>query len=110
MMHRFALMTHILTALLLSLTTAYSVAETIWIDVRSPAEFSVGHIDGAINIPHNKIAKTIHEKVPNKNADIKLYCRSGRRSALSLAILQDLGYSRVADFGAYRRADTELLK
>ncbi len=106
-MHKPTLSKPIICWMILCLTPQYMQAQTTWIDVRTAAEFSTGHIDGAINIPHSIIAQTIHEKIPDKNADIKLYCRSGRRSALALSILQDLGYRHAVDFGAYHRADTD---
>ena len=30
-------------------------AQGIWIDVRTPEEYESGHLDGAINIPHDQI-------------------------------------------------------
>lgn len=48
------------------------------IDVRNPYEFRADHIEGAINIPLNKIKRNKAEIPTNK--DIVLYCQTGIRS------------------------------
>lgn len=74
----------------------------IWIDVRTPEEFKAGHLQGAINIPVDKIAQEIAKVSKNKNEPIHVYCRSGRRSEAALHILQDMGYSKVKNQGGYQ--------
>lgn len=68
------------------------------IDVRSPEEFAEGHIPSAVNIPF----QLIEERVPTTDRDalIVLYCHSGGRSAVAKAILQDVGFHHVVNFGA----------
>ena len=66
-------------------------------DVRTAQEFSSGHIPGAKNIPHDKIAKTI--PVKEKDTVIVLYCRSGARSGVAKRALTSLGYTNIVDFG-----------
>ena len=76
------------------------VKPDIIIDVRSPAEFSNGHIDGAINIPVDRIGQEARSiKGLKKDSTILVYCRSGRRSAASAQILQQQGYKHVIDGG-----------
>lgn len=70
------------------------------IDVRTPAEFAAGHIDGAINIPVDQIEgkiSTLKELKPG--SPVLLYCRSGRRSAIAASILGARGYQQVVDGG-----------
>lgn len=69
------------------------------VDVRRADEYASGHIPGALLIPHESIAEEAAEKLPDKNAVILLYCRSGVRSASSAEKLVRLGYQRVYDFG-----------
>jgi phage shock protein E len=89
-------------ALLLTATVSGSLlAETIWIDVRSSEEFSQGHLPGAVNIIHTEISDKIGTVTLDKNAEIKLYCRSGRRSGIAEAALKELGYANVHNVGGY---------
>lgn len=71
------------------------------IDVRSPEEFAAGHLDGAVNIPHDRIAEQIARFTKDPNAEIQLYCRSGRRSGAALETLKSMGYKNLSNLGAY---------
>jgi len=76
-------------------------ADKIWIDVRSVEEFQAGHLEGAVNIVHTDIAAKIATVTQDKNAEIQLYCRSGRRSGLAEAELKKLGFTNVHNAGGY---------
>ncbi|WP_084164328.1 rhodanese-like domain-containing protein [Rheinheimera texasensis] len=76
-------------------------ADKIWIDVRSAEEFQAGHLKDALNIPHTEIAAKISAVTQDKNAEIQLYCRSGRRSGLAEAELKKLGFTNVHNAGGY---------
>lgn len=76
-------------------------ADKIWIDVRSVEEFQAGHLDGAVNIVHTDIAAKIATVTQDKNAEIQMYCRSGRRSGLAEAELKKLGFTNVHNAGGY---------
>jgi phage shock protein E len=69
------------------------------IDVRSPGEFSGGHIEKAINIPLNIISRDIQNHVPAKDQTIILYCHSGGRSASAKKTLEAKGYTHVTNAG-----------
>lgn len=69
------------------------------LDVRTQEEYDVEHIDGAVLIPDTELAERISELPENRDTTILVYCRSGRRSALSASLLAELGYSSVKDFG-----------
>jgi len=79
------------------------------IDVRTKAEFDAAHIDGAILIPYDQIKEKISEYVKDKNTEIALYCRSGRRSGIATTVLKELGYKNVENYGSMQSA-TNLLK
>ncbi|MDO5356943.1 MAG: rhodanese-like domain-containing protein [Conchiformibius sp.] len=83
--------------------TASAVApkQVLLIDVRSPEEFAAGHLDGAVNIPHDQIAEQIARFTKDQNAEIQLYCRSGRRSGAALETLKSMGYKNLSNLGAY---------
>lgn len=74
-----------------------------WIDVRSAQEFSGGHVASAQNIPHSDIGARIGKVQPNKQALIYVYCHSGMRSAAAKKTLNQMGYTRVVNKGAYAR-------
>lgn len=67
------------------------------IDVRTPEEFSSGHIAGAVNIPVTSLESALSQ-VP-RDVPVVVYCRSGNRSASASRILQNAGYSTVYDLG-----------
>lgn len=66
------------------------------VDVRTPAEYQAGHIPGAKLIPYDQIAARAGE-LPAKDRPVVLYCRTGRRTGLAAATLQQLGYTAVYD-------------
>ena len=68
------------------------------IDVREPIEFKMGHVKGAINIPPSKLMAGVEKlrDVP-KDTELILYCRTGSRSAVSMNILQDKGYTNIVN-------------
>ena len=76
-------------------------AKGIWIDVRSAEEFNAGHLQDAVNIPHDQILARIQAVSPDKNAPVNLYCRSGRRAEIALNELKNAGYTNVTNHGGY---------
>ncbi|MEJ2068655.1 MAG: rhodanese-like domain-containing protein, partial [Deltaproteobacteria bacterium] len=62
------------------------------LDVREPDEFSKGHIPKAINIPRGLLEFKIASAIPDKEAHIIAYCKTGGRSCLACNTLQELGY------------------
>ncbi len=80
-------------------TTVAMAADIVWIDVRSAAEYQSGHKEGAINIPHTEIVAGVEKLQLAKDAEINLYCRSGRRADAALSNLQQSGYTHVNNIG-----------
>ena len=76
------------------------------IDVRSADEFSGGHIEGAINIPHHVIARAISDHTTNKTQPIIVYCFSGGRSAAAKKSLNDMDYTTVENGGSLEQMRT----
>lgn len=60
------------------------------IDVRTPAEFSGGHVKGSINIPLNTISQNI-KKIKKYNKPVVTCCRSGARSGSAASMLSGQG-------------------
>jgi rhodanese-related sulfurtransferase len=71
----------------------------IVLDVRTKEEFDAGHIPGAILLPNETILDTKPDLLPDLNAEILIYCRSGNRSAQAANKLVAMGYNNVYDFG-----------
>jgi rhodanese-related sulfurtransferase len=64
-------------------------------DIREDREWALGHITGAEHIGKGIIERDIEKKVPDKGAEIILYCGGGFRSVLSAEALQKMGYTNV---------------
>jgi phage shock protein E len=60
------------------------------VDVRSPAEYSTGHITQSVNIPLNRIPDKVTE-LKRKNRPIITCCRSGARSGMAADQLKAAG-------------------
>lgn len=72
----------------------------ILLDVRTPEEFSSGHIPGALQLTNETFTKQDAEKLlKDKTQTIYVYCRSGRRSKQSSQKLIDFGYTNVIEIG-----------
>jgi phage shock protein E len=69
------------------------------VDVRTSQEYVSGHIPGAILLPNEKIADTQPSLLPDLDAKIVVYCRSGRRSAEAAKKLAAMGYTHIYDLG-----------
>ena len=67
----------------------------VLVDVREKEEVRDGYIPGAISVPRGFLEMQIEQKVPDKGAQVVLYCAGGTRSALAARTLADLGYAQV---------------
>jgi phage shock protein E len=83
---------------------AYLKHAAILIDVRSPAEFSRGHLKGAINMPLPQIESLIGTQVKDKEQVLLLHCQTGMRSGIARKKLAALGYTRAYNLGSYDHA------
>ena len=90
-----------------------SVAETLkavnggearLIDVREESEWAEGHAKGADHLGKGIIERDIEKVVPDKDAELILYCGGGYRGALAADALQKMGYTNVASMAGGWRA------
>jgi molybdopterin/thiamine biosynthesis adenylyltransferase/rhodanese-related sulfurtransferase len=65
------------------------------VDVREKDEFRAGFIPGAVHIPRAHLEMQAEQKLPDKSAEIILYCAGGTRSAFAAKTLADFGYTNV---------------
>ena len=80
----------------------------ILLDVRKPAELAkLGKLPAAMNIRLNSLAKNL-DKLPQKDAAIIVYCKSGTRATYAACSLGILGYTNVkvmdGGFAAWTKA------
>lgn len=71
----------------------------VLLDVRTEEELQERHIKGTRLIPYTEVKSRAASELPDKDAVILIYCRSGRRSAIAANDLIKIGYTRVYDFG-----------
>ena len=73
------------------------------IDVREDNEWTAGRVRGAEHMGRGVIERDIEARVPDKGAELILYCGGGFRSALSADSLQRMGYTNVSSMtGGWR--------
>src|SRR5688572_29702604 len=65
------------------------------IDVREDNEWNEAHAAGAIHLGKGIIERDIEKTVPDKDAELILYCGGGYRSALATDAIQKMGYTNV---------------
>jgi rhodanese-related sulfurtransferase len=75
-----------------------------FIDVREDSEFAVDHAAGARHIGRGVLERDIESLIPDKDADMVLYCGGGYRSALAADNLQRMGYTNVVSMDGGMRA------
>lgn len=80
------------------------LAEIVWIDVRTDLEYRIDSIEGDLRIGHSDIVAEVEGLIPDKNAEIKLYCLSGGRADMAAQALERAGYTRVVSVGGIEDA------
>ncbi|MBN8486994.1 MAG: rhodanese-like domain-containing protein [Burkholderiales bacterium] len=71
----------------------------VLLDVRSSAEFAVGHIDGALHLPLDQLQQGARQLLPDHGQPLIVYCASGARSAFACAVLGQMGYRQAMNGG-----------
>ncbi len=72
------------------------------IDVRTPAEFTDGHIQNAVNIDYFSKSFSANISKLNKQKTVLVYCAAGGRSATAAKEFKKLGFKKVYDLiGGY---------
>lgn len=73
------------------------------VDVREDEEWQGGRLPGAVHIGKGVIERDIEDRIPDRSAEIVLYCGGGYRSVLAAEALQKMGYTNVLSMdGGYR--------
>ena len=69
----------------------------VLLDVRTQSEYNDGHIQDAINIPHDQILKEPQLVSAYKDSQVVVFCRSGVRAGKVIEMLEDLGFKEIID-------------
>ncbi|MFC5684082.1 rhodanese-like domain-containing protein [Flavobacterium sp. MAHUQ-51] len=65
------------------------------LDVRTPTEYTEGHIDNALNIDWQGSHFEHEVQKLDKNKAVYVYCRSGKRSLKASEKLAELGFKKI---------------
>lgn len=78
--------------------------DTVIIDVRTPAEFAEGHLEGALNIDVQSAEfDALIAELPT-DGDYVVYCRSGNRSATAIDRMEQVGFTSLVNGGSLQQA------
>jgi sulfur-carrier protein adenylyltransferase/sulfurtransferase len=72
-----------------------SGSRPVLVDVRERDEVRAGFIPGAVHIPRGFLEMQLESKLPDKDAEIIVYCAAGTRSAFAAKTMGELGYGNV---------------
>ena len=67
----------------------------VLLDVRTQKEFEAGHLKGAAWVERGIAEFVLARTLPDKEAEIIVYCKKGYRAALVVKTLRDVGYQNV---------------
>ena len=70
------------------------------VDVRTPAEYAVGHIEGSLSIPLDTVPQAL-ERFRSLQGPVVLICLSGNRSGQAAQWLQAQGLRNVENGGSW---------
>lgn len=79
--------------------------KTTIVDVRTEAEFALGHVDGSINIPLDEVVNRVEEL--KQLQPLVMCCLSGGRSGQASAYLQSLGCDEVYNGGGWEMVEAQ---
>jgi phage shock protein E len=80
-----------------TMTNSSQALNTVVLDVRSPAEYATGHVDGSINLPLDRFVDGYRNFVTDKAQRVVICCASGARSGQAVQFLTAQGYSNVVN-------------
>ena len=77
--------------------TAVAEPGTVVVDVRTPAEYAAGHVDGAINVDVESGDFATQIAALPKDTQYAVYCRSGRRSTVATNQMAEAGFTSLVN-------------
>ncbi|MDH3687767.1 MAG: rhodanese-like domain-containing protein [Myxococcales bacterium] len=73
------------------------------LDVRTPEEFAAGHLQGAVNVPHDQLAARLAGLGLDPSAEVVVHCERGGRAKAAEAVLHQAGFTRVVDLEGHMK-------
>jgi rhodanese-related sulfurtransferase len=77
---------------------------TAVIDVRTPAEFAEGHLEGALNIDVQGMDFATEVQKLDVAGTYVVYCRSGNRSTAAIEQMTGMGFTNLTNGGSVANA------
>lgn len=74
------------------------------VDVRTPAEFASGHLEGAINIDVRAADFDAQVDALDRDAEYLVYCRSGNRAGSAIDRMAAMGFTTLENGGGVEQA------
>jgi phage shock protein E len=65
----------------------------IYLDVRSTLEWLAGHVEGAVHLPYDEVARDVDSVLPDRSVPVIVYCASGGRASYVIAAMRKQGYT-----------------
>jgi rhodanese-related sulfurtransferase len=74
--------------------------QLVIVEALGPLHYDEAHLPGAINIPHTEVDELAPKLLPDRDAEIVVYCSNGpcANSGIASGRLQQLGYANVSDY------------
>ena len=71
----------------------------VFIDVREPSEYALGHVEGALNLPPSTIMQGQPGELAElpRDTELVVYCLSGSRSNATIPYLKQFGFTDIVN-------------
>jgi rhodanese-related sulfurtransferase len=79
----------------------------ILVDVREDSEWQMGHARSAMHIGKGVLERDIENRIPNKDAEIIMYCGGGFRTMLTCDVATKMGYTNLKSLAGGFKAMVE---
>ena len=76
------------------------------IEVRTPGEYKIGHLKGAVNLPLQQLQSNV-SKI-RKDKPVITYCASGMRSSSAKNLLVSIGFREVYNGGGFHSLENKI--
>lgn len=75
--------------------SVWQTGEGVFLDVRTPEEFSAGHVPGAVLLPVAELSADLSKAEAWRDQTVYVYCRTSNRSGVASKLLREAGFEHV---------------